>query len=234
MIEEFSDVNAYIHGELDTGMGTVPFAIPEQLLGSSGGLTRERIRSHELGYFGELFQRRLQLDMRFFYDEVEELITQVTHQNKPIALLDNDVIDFAHTDRARVKGLETQLDWRPSTHSMVRFGHAYIEIDSEDFRENYSTSAPRNSYLLFASHRFPGHLDASLAYHYTDSMEWLEWHTIDDVSRLDLRVAKGFGLPGYDAQLALVTQNVLGSHVEFRRGNLFEARAFVQLSLTPR
>ncbi len=234
MIEEFSDVAAHILGELDTGAGTVPFDIPEQLLLSGGDLTRERITSREIGYFGELFDRRLQLDMRFFYDDVDALITQTTNQNKAIALLDNDVIDFEHTDKARIKGIETQLDWRPETHSSVRFGHSYIEIDSDDIWEHYSTSAPRNSYLLFASHRFPRHLDVSLAYHYTDGMEWLEWHAIEDVSRLDLRIAKHFTLPGFDAQVALVTQNVTGSHVEFRRGNLSEARAFVQLSLAPR
>ncbi len=234
MIEEFSNVNALLRVDLDTGMGINTLLLPEQLLYSSYDLGRERINSSELGYFGEFFQRQVKLDMKLFYDELDSLITQTTHQNKPIAIADNDVIDFEHTDAARIKGVETQIDWRPSTHTSVRFGHAYIEIDSDDNWENYSTSAPRNSYMLFASHRFPRQLDTSLAYHYSDEMEWLEWESIDSISRLDVRIAKGFRLDGYDAQLALVAQNVLGDHIEFRRGNHFDQRTFVQLSLTPR
>ncbi|MCA1804708.1 MAG: TonB-dependent receptor [Xanthomonadaceae bacterium] len=135
--------------------------------------------------------------------------------------------------RARLQGIETQLDWRPSTHTMVRFGHAYIDIDSDDVQEEFSQSAPRNSYLLFASHRFPRRIDASLAWHYTERMQWLEWESIDAISRLDLRFAKGFRLGHQRAQLALVGQNILGDHVEFRRGNRFDPRIFIQLSLAP-
>lgn len=235
MIEEFTDVEGLIEAQLTVpGVGSMDFSLPEQLLLSSGGLTRERITSSEIGYFGELFDRRLQLDVRLFYDELKELITQTTDVHKDVYLLDKDVIDFENTDRARLKGIETQIDWRPHTHTIVRFGHSYLETDSEDVWEHYSTSTPRNSYLLFASHRLPRRLDVSMAYHYTSEMEWLEWEPADDISRLDLRIAKSFFLQGYDAQVALVTQNITGTHVEFRRGNRFEPRAFLQLSLSPR
>ncbi|MCW9059490.1 MAG: TonB-dependent receptor [Gammaproteobacteria bacterium] len=234
MIEEIGNLVGVIDAELTIpGLGSQDFTVAEQLILSSGGLPRERIESVEIGYFGEFFERRLQLDVKVFYDEVDELITLTTTQNKPIALLSNNLIDFEPTDRARLQGIETQLDWRPSTHTMVRFGHAYIDIDSDDLQEEYSRSAPRNSYLLFASHRFPRQLDASLAWHYTERMQWLEWESINAISRLDLRFAKSFRLGRQRAQLALVGQNILGDHVEFRRGNRFDPRAFIQLSLAP-
>jgi iron complex outermembrane receptor protein len=235
MIEELGNLVGAIDAELTIpGVGSQDFTVVEQLIQSSGGLPRERIESTELGYFGEFFDRSLQLDVKLFYDEVDKLITLTTTQGKPIALLSNNLIDFEPTDRARLHGIETQLDWRPSTHTMVRFGHAYVDIDSDDAQEEYSRSAPRNSYLLFANHRFPRRIDASLAWHYTERMQWLEWETIDSISRLDLRLAKGFRLGTHRAQLALVGQNVLGDHLEFRRGNRFDPRVFVQLSLAPR
>lgn len=234
MIEEIGNLVGNIDAELTVpGVGSQDFTVAEQLILSSGGLPRERIESVEIGYFGEFFERRLQLDVKVFYDEVDKLITLTTTQNKPIALLSNNLIDFEPTDRARLQGIETQLDWRPSTHTMVRFGHAYIDIDSDDLQEEYSQSAPRNSYLLFASHRFPRQLDASLAWHYTERMQWLEWESINAISRLDLRFAKGFRLGKQRAQLALVGQNILGDHVEFRRGNRFDPRIFIQFSLAP-
>ncbi|HSJ48012.1 MAG TPA: TonB-dependent receptor [Gammaproteobacteria bacterium] len=232
MIEEVGNLVGNIDAELTIpGVGSQDFTVAEQLILSSGGLPRERIESVELGYFGEFFERRLQLDVKVFYDEVDKLITLTTTQNKPIALLSNNLIDFETTDRARLQGIETQLDWRPSTHTMVRFGHAYVDIDSDDVQEEYSQSAPRNSYLLFASHRFPRQLDASLAWHYTERMQWLEWESINAISRLDLRFAKGFRLGKQKAQLALVGQNILGDHLEFRRGNRFDPRVFIQFSL---
>ena len=232
MIEEIGNLVGNIDAELTIpGVGSQDFTVAEQLILSSGGLPRERIESVELGYFGEFFERRLQLDVKVFYDEVDKLITLTTTQNKPIALLSNNLIDFEPTDRARLQGIETQLDWRPSTHTMVRFGHAYVDIDSDDVQEEYSQSAPRNSYLLFASHRFPRQLDASLAWHYTERMQWLEWESINAISRLDLRFAKGFRLGKQKAQLALVGQNILGDHLEFRRGNRFDPRVFIQFSL---
>ncbi|MFN2339144.1 MAG: TonB-dependent receptor plug domain-containing protein [Gammaproteobacteria bacterium] len=234
MIEEFGHLVGSIDANLAIpNVGSQDFTVAETLILSSGGLPRERIESTEIGYFGEFFERRLQLDVKVFYDEVDKLITLTTTQNKPIALLSNNLIDFEPTDRARLQGIETQLDWRPSTHTMVRFGHAYIDIDSDDVQEEFSQSAPRNSYLLFASHRFPRRIDASLAWHYTERMQWLEWESIDAISRLDLRFAKGFRLGHQRAQLALVGQNILGDHVEFRRGNRFDPRIFIQLSLAP-
>lgn len=232
MIEEVGNLVGNIDAELTIpGVGSQDFTVAEQLILSSGGLPRERIESVEIGYFGEFFEHRLQLDVKVFYDEVDKLITLTTTQNKPIALLSNNLIDFEPTDRARLQGIETQLDWRPSTHTMIRFGHAYLDIDSDDVQEEFSQSAPRNSYLLFASHRFPRQLDASLAWHYTERMQWLEWESINAISRLDLRFAKGFRLGKQRAQLALVGQNILGDHVEFRRGNRFDPRVFIQVSL---
>ena len=234
MIEEYGNLMGAIDANLTIpGVVSQDFTVAEQLILSSGGLPRERIESFELGYFGEFFERRLQLDVKVFYDEVDKLITLTTTQNKPIALLSNNLIDFEPTDRARLKGIETQLDWRPSTHTMIRFGHAWIDIDSDDVQEEYSLSAPHNSYLLFASHRFPRRLDVSLAWHYTERMQWLEWESINAISRLDLRLAKGFRLGPHRAQVALVGQNVLDDHVEFRRGNRFDPRVFVQFSLSP-
>ncbi len=234
LIEEIGHLVGTIDANLTIpGVGSQDFTVEETLIRSSGGLPRERIESVEIGYFGEFFERRLQLDVKLFHDEVDQLITLTTTQGKPISLLSNNLIDFEPTDRARLKGIETQLDWRPSAHTMVRFGHAYVEIDSDDNQEEYSLSAPRNSYLLFASHRFPRQLDASLAWHYTERMQWLEWESINAISRLDLRFAKSFRLGRQRAQLALVGQNILGDHVEFRRGNRFDPRVFIQLSLAP-
>jgi iron complex outermembrane recepter protein len=234
MIEEIGNLVGEIDAELTIpGVGSQDFTVAEQLILSSGGLPRERIESLELGYFGEFFERRLQLDVKVFYDEVDKLITLTTTQGKPIALLSNNLIDFEPTDQARLKGIETQLDWRPSTHTMFRFGHAWIHIDSDDVQEEYSRSAPRNSFLLFASHRFPRQVNASLAWHYTRPMQWLEWEPINAINRLDLRLAKGLRLGGHRAQVALVGQNVLGDHLEFRRGNRFDPRFFVQFSLAP-
>lgn len=234
MIEEYGNLVGAIDAELTVpGVGAWALTESEQLIQSSGGLPRERIESVEIGYFGEYFQRRLQVDVKVFYDEADKLLTLTTRQDKPIALLSNNLIDFAPTDQARLRGVETQVDWRPSTYTMVRFGHAYVDIDSSDVQEEYSRSAPRNSYLLFASHRFPRRLDGSLAWHYTEPMQWLEWESIKGISRLDLRLAKGFRLSGHAAQVALVGQNVTGEHLEFRRGNRFEPRAFIQFSLTP-
>lgn len=232
MIEEIGNLVGTIDANLSIpGEGSQDFAVAEPLILATGGLPRERIESTELGYFGEFLDRRLQLDVKVFYDELDKLITLTTTQNKPITLLSNNLIDFEPTDQARLQGIETQLDWRPSTHTMVRLGHAYIDIDSDDAQEEYSQSAPRNSYLLFASHRFPRQLDASLAWHYTKRMQWLEWESINAISRLDLRIAKGFRLGKQRAQLALVGQNILGDHLEFRRGNRFDPRVFIQVSL---
>lgn len=232
LIEEFSDASTRIVGTIDAGVfGVLPLDIPDQLLLSSGNIKRERITATELGYFGEFYRRRLQLDLKLFYEEVRDLITD-TPTGQP-SLLAGSTADFTNTDSVRSSGVEAQLDWRPAPLSLLRLGYSHINMDSSDRLENYSESAPQNSYTLFASHRFPKRVDASLAYHYTDEMEWLEWNPIDSISRLDVRLAKGFRLHGFDAELALVAQNILGEHQEFRRGNAFDQRTFVQLSLAP-
>lgn len=234
-IEELAD--APLNAELTIpGLGTLELPEVYSFLDASGDLDSEEIVSAEVGYFGEWLAGELLVDVKLYYEEIDDLIT--AFERDEIGTLDLlgmpvavgvPTVDFRNRDWVRAQGVETQIDWKPNPATFVRLGYSYTELDSSDRDEDYSNTAPRHGVVLFARHRLRHDAEVSLAYHYAGKMAWIEWDKIDSIRRLDLRTAIRLPTRGMETELAFVVQNALGPFEEFRRGNEFEARPYAQL-----
>ncbi|MFT6339468.1 MAG: iron complex outermembrane receptor protein [Alcanivorax sp.] len=136
---------------------------------SPGTLKPERIRSWELGYYGQF--PGLELDVRYFQEELTDLLS---HALNPF--------EFEPNNEGRVdhQGTEAQLSWRPGVDHLLRLTGAHIHT-----RVNKKTEgrlAARDSASALWAWQLSQHWGLSSAYYLANDYN-------DNVfERLDLQV----------------------------------------------
>jgi outer membrane receptor protein involved in Fe transport len=125
-------------------------------------------------------------------------------------------------DSAQERGIEGQFVWRPYAGTMVLASAAFLDIDSADHLDNYSTSAPRTSLHVLVSHRFADVWDASAGV--TEQSAFLADGYSEPqraFSRVDLRLARQLPLRWADAEVAVSVQNLFDNHyTEYRHDDI--------------
>jgi iron complex outermembrane receptor protein len=224
----------------------------DQYIFGNTDLDPEQITSFEIGYLGRLPDRHLSLDVKLFHDELEDRITNPKKYPFPSELAvspfpvnDGGIFYHANSGELNVNGVETALTYRPRKRTQVVFNWAYAKakgtalnsyeysLDGTDWLyEDLSEDVPTHTYSIFGMHRLPRQVDVSALYSRVSRMKWLgDGDRLGSQDRLDLRVAKHFQASGGDHSLALVFQNVLDEYLEFRDENVFDTRAYVELTL---
>ncbi|MEN6587004.1 MAG: TonB-dependent receptor [Sulfuricella sp.] len=195
-------------------------------------MDREQIKSSEIGYLGKF--PGLNIDLRLFSDELSGLIAQTAS-----AVLHNNL----NSGKARVKGLEGQLQWDVGAQTRLIYSFSHIEIDSSNLDNmTYTMAAPRNSQSMMLTHRFNQNWNASLmnyqvgATHFPGSDAGPgdnPQYFIDFNRRWDARLAYRFKAGRSNGELALIVQNLDDSHYfEYRHDNELPGRsAWLNLKL---
>jgi iron complex outermembrane receptor protein len=206
-------------------------------------LDPETMLSYELGYLGRFPDQHLTLDFKAFHDTLEDRIT--LGKNYPYPDFDGQTFFHDNSGRLIVNGIETALSYRPHKRSMLGLNWAYAKAkgsaidsfrsstDSVDWTyEDLSEDVPTHTYSVFGMHRLPGQIDVSALYSRVSRMKWLgDGDRLGSQDRLDLRIARHFQAGATHNSLALVVQNALDEYLEFREENVFDTRAYVELTL---
>ncbi|MNZ35349.1 Vitamin B12 transporter BtuB precursor [compost metagenome] len=175
-----------------------------------GNLEQERMRSRELGYNGHFADLGLSLDLKLFYDEIDNLISE------PLK-----VYDFmpSNDNRLRLKGAEGELDWRLGLQDRLRLGYAYIEFDATHRIDRRLT--PRHSGSAGWLRDWGHDWSSSLFYYGADSLNQYRFE------RVDLRLAKRLRLGSGQLELAGVLQQRLDDEpLGWPNNNYDERRVF--------
>lgn len=101
---------------------------------AAGDLSEERITSQELGYYGLWLNRTLQIDIKWFRDELDDLIS------KQLAFARFNPRNAAMVEQ---QGIETEIDYSLNSH--WRFRATYALIDSETDEPNEEDFTPKAS-----------------------------------------------------------------------------------------
>jgi hypothetical protein len=142
--------------------------------------------------------------------------------------------------------VEVALNYRPEKHTMLGLNWAYAmakgtalnsyqnSLDPADWEyEDLGEDVPRHTYSAFAMHRLPGQVDISALYAKVSRMKWQgNGDRLGPQDRLDLRIAKHMqSSNGLRGSIAFVVQNVLDEYLDFRDENVFDTRAYVELTI---
>ena len=205
---------------------TTPDGIPVPISGlrSSGAIEPEQVRYRDIGYVGRFDRLGLQLDARLYAETYSDLVWA------PRRVFRNIVEDV------QVRGGELSLDWQHTLLGRFRVSHAVIDVTGgEGINDLVEQSAPERSTSLLWSKALPWGLVANLGYYRVGEMAWLgDGSSQPAYERVDVKLAKRFGRPGSEDEIALTVQNLNGRHLEFQSGaraNYSERQAFVTLRL---
>lgn len=179
-----------------------------------GNLKQEKMRSHELGYNGYFHDLGLSIDVKGFYDEIRNMISQ------PL-----QVVNFVPNNDSfsRFTGAETQIDWRATREDRLRLTYAYVDFVATNRLDQRLTA--RNSGSLAWLRQWPAKIESSLIYYGADMLNERRFE------RLDSRLAKRFDLNSRSSlNLALTWQYRLDDEGLTWPENVFDSRSHYYLS----
>lgn len=219
--------------------------IDQSLVGDTR-LDPERMVSYELGYFGNFPENHTTLDIKLFHDKLEDRIS--APKNAFVADLNRKTLLYTNSGQLNINGIEAAINFRPEKRTLINFNWMYakakgmaldsyenpLSLPSPSVRayEDLGEDIPRHTYSAFAMHRLPGEVDISALYYKVSRMKWLgDGDRLGPQDRLDLRVAKHLRAGGVRSSVAFVVQNALDEYMEFRDENVFDTRAYVELSV---
>jgi iron complex outermembrane receptor protein len=218
------NVNAAYAGELEGYRLTIN-DLPDKDYVSTLGvhLTEERIRSHEISYFGQfpVSPALLTLEVRGFRDEMRNMIGGV------IQFEEWNIDNSVDIDQ---KGFEVEGSAVfPST--TLRLSYGYLDQDSRysgpdsydgkqlstEEKENklawLGRLSARHSGSIAAIQRLPWNITAASAFY------WVDKFRNSQFERLDIRLAKQIIQPRYTVELAFVMQHYLNRDFELSSDN---------------
>lgn len=225
-------------------------------------ITTEKLSSMEIGYVERFSKIDTTLDIKWFRERLRDVIFDATDEGftgQPIimegdmanldGIPDVPVVDespfvYINGVNADLKGVEVQLQYRPSPYNFITLQYGYIEPDATQLRflnldgsdpdkETYRPvhfGVPWHTTSMLMSHRFSGRLDVSLGYYRMTRMRWYgDGDTIWKHQRWDARIAKRFHISKrVRAHSAVILQNLTKDYQEFRQENVFNQRVFLQ------
>jgi len=202
----------------------------EKMIGNTGEASEEKINVLELGYLGSFLQGDLTLDMKLFKEQLRD----ARYDADPAA---DDTSGFSRVWRNGLnwdtEGAEMQLRYQPDSQWLASLQYAYIDIDgffpNENSHKDFGNQIPTHNVSLLTAYRpLPGWELSGVLYH-TSEMKWTSGNDVDEITRLDLRLAKSFALGDWQGQLEFLIHNVDDAYIDYDKDNIFERRFFVRL-----
>jgi len=181
---------------------------------SPGNLREERIRSREIGYYGLWLNRRLAIDIKAFWDNLDQLISQT---------LNLDRFDPDNRNHADQQGFETEVDYRISDQLRTRFSYALINSRVSD--SNEADLTPHKSGSVGIIYTMPRDWQLSTFYYYA--------YPINDnkFTRWDTRIAKELPLFGKQLTLSGVVQHYFYKYADLFDDNLYNGQNRIYFSV---
>jgi iron complex outermembrane receptor protein len=197
---------------------------------SDTDIKNEELKSYEIGYAGYFMDRTLSLDMRLFYEQLRDVISE---RRDVYPDLDNFVNIRDNTDTLDVRGVEFQTVYKPSDRYLLRAHYSYSDIDGESLY----TSAPeveikdldvrglKSTFGLLTSYQLDSGISLSSMVSYNSAKSYFyEGRKLDSYTRIDLKAVKSWQIDRSTVDVSFTVQNSGDAYQEFYDFNLFETR----------
>ncbi|MGD8784987.1 MAG: TonB-dependent receptor [Thioalkalispiraceae bacterium] len=200
----------------------------DQVFIDNGSIESETVDNYELAWVGHSNDRKLIYDAKIFREDIEGLITYA--HLTPFPDIDNRASYFDNFDDAKITGFEGSLDYRPNQDIRIYLTYANIDIESDNVRDQYATSAPEHSAYLMSIFKLPDNYGTSFSVYYRSEMKPLARRTIDpetmpEYTRVDWRLSKTIDEADTKQQIAFVVQNLF-DNVDTTILNNFKGREY--------
>lgn len=204
----------------------------DQIIGNTGSADEESLNVLEVGYLGQFLQGDLTLDLKLFKEQLRDARYDA---EEAVADIDGERRVWRNGLDWNNKGAELQVRYQPDERWLMSWQYAYIDIDGElpddTSPESIGTHIPKhNTSLLLAYRPLPAWQISGVAYH-TSEMEWTGGDEVDEITRLDLRVARDLQFADWKGKIEFIAHNVTDDYIDYDEENIFESRFFIRLKL---
>ena len=179
--------------------------------------TEERIRSRELGYYGLWFKRRLEIDIKAFNDDLDDLISDNPSYGNYYPVNANSV---------KQTGAETDINLRVNAALRLHLNAAFIDSNATQFSEESLT--PHKSGAAAVLFKPAPGWEYSSFYYYAypvNGAKFVRW---------DNRVARDFNIASSRLTLSATVQHYFNKHPDLFADNVYDSpnRIYVALNLS--
>lgn len=208
--------------------------IYNQLYYDDREVNNEHLTEYELSLVGHSADYKLNYDVKLFYQDITGLIYDYTLT--PFPDYDNETSVFDNFDDAIIRGFESGVNWSLTDRTKLFLAYSHIEIDSTDYRGDYSKAAPTNMFNIMATHNFPRNYTGSIVVYHRSRMKPLARRSydpeyMDPYTRVDMRLAKSFTSGKTRQNIALVLRNIFDAYQDTRLKNNVERGAYVSYQI---
>ena len=213
-------------------------------LSSPTDVDSEEVESIELGYFSQLMNNKLTLDIKLFKDKADQLIDR-TDQPQPNT--EDNFDGLAHqtinTAKSTSEGVEVALDYRQKNNFRIYGYYAYIDIEAELFNplgndatpRRLKASAPTNTYGLLLIKHWANDFNTSLSFYRVGNMEWFdrtkkanggsffEDRSAQPYDKVDININKTYYLGKESLVVSLALLNLAGDFYDYNKTKYTDA-----------
>ena len=188
-------------------------------------LRPEELTATEVGYYGDWRELNTAVDVRVFEERISNFMRIVRRPAPPgFDVLVPSANSFANRGEMTMRGVEYQVNWRPSGTTQVMASQSFVD---PDFSIDDDFSVPSRTGAIAWLQRLPHGWDFMVSYNHVGAMSWSgPGGMLPSHDRIDFRLARGFRLNGARAEAAIVAQNLGGSYPEFQPGFELGRRIF--------
>jgi iron complex outermembrane receptor protein len=205
---------------------------------SDDDIATEKQVSREIGYLGLFDDKKLSLDVRIFDEELTSLIGE--RREPSSGPLQDSVNIIDNIENMKLKGIEWQLQYRPTNQLLLSLNHSYLEAEGDSWYASFEPGddvasegdvihdltkvVPENMANLLVSYEMTGGLKFSGSYHYKGGYKPKPGADIlPSHSRFDLKASKRWFSQSNWMELSLTAQNVGDDYQEHFSFNKFES-----------
>lgn len=203
----------------------------DQVIGNTGEADEEKINVFEVGYLGKYLDGDLTLDLKVFKEQLRD--ARYDAEQKGVGDIDDERRVWRNGLDWDNQGFEAQLRYQPDSQWLFSWQYAYIDIDGflpdDNDPEDISNHLPAHNTSLLAAYRPIPNWEVSGVIYHASEQEWTGGDEVDEVTRLDLRLAKTLRLGDWHGLAELIVHNVGDGYRDYDEDNRFERRVFVRL-----
>jgi iron complex outermembrane receptor protein len=205
----------------------------------------ERLSSYEIGYGGSFLERSLLVDVRIFKEDFSDIIGETRRDAADFGVpydYDQQVNFFSNVDSLKLRGIEWQLQYRPTDNVLLHANHSYIDAEGSSPYQITPTQitvslddiSPANVFTGMATYTNCNGLRLSLMYHYKSSYysdigKVIEGAMLDSYSRVDFKAARRWPLKNNWMELSFTAQNLGSDYQEHHYFNQFKSKYIFEL-----
>ena len=221
----------------------------DQFVLANRKLEPEEMTSFELAYIGNFPEFGLNVDAKFFYDKIKNVIDDIENRafTDPFSTLlglpvnQDKVFFYDNVGNILSQGFEAQLQYKINPETSVHLTYTDTRVKGKllsQINRNFigdqrfidiSSQTPKVISSIQLIHDLQPDIRTSFSAHHYSKYKFGGGNTTGPFNILNVRMAKKFRYANHKGQVAVTFQNLFGDYFDFEREQVFQKRIYLSL-----